>query len=1181
VQGFFNALKNPWVMQFLGILGISLLIWFIGPVIAIAGVSPLAGELSRVLAIASLIVLWLVLRWVMESRARRKDREFTAALAQSDASTQVNPLESNEHVDLLKDKFSQALDLLRKGKRGLRADSQHLYELPWYIIIGPPGSGKSTALLNSGLRFPLAERFGQQPLGGVSGTRNCDWFFTDEAILIDTAGRYITQESHRVQDAAEWNGFLDLLKHYRPRRPINGVLVTVSVSDLLLEGESERRTHAQAVHNRIQELHEKLGIQFPIYLLLTKCDLLAGFYEYFGDYDEDHRAQVWGETFADASLTSAGKSVLGFALAFDELVQRLNNHTLKRIQEIRDIQRRSLVLDFPQQLALLKPSLIEFLEIAFSSSRYEIQPLLRGVYFTSGTQEGTPIDRVIGLLAASLRLSRQTTPIYTGQGKSFFLSRLLKEVIFSEAALAGVDPRVEKRNRLIQYAAYSGVFALGVLALLGWVVSYQQNSSFVDLARQHVENFRQARLDTSSIPSNLRTLVPKLDELLAASTMFETNAPLAHMGLYQGGKLEQAATHAYQHWLKSALLPLVARNLADRIGRTEASQQDILYELLKVYLMLGEPEHMDTKTAEPWILDDWKHTFAIEPRVLDGLAHHLHNLLLLRLDPVPLDRGLVDMARTRLLQVSPGIQIYTRFKNEALLEKSHDFNLGQALGSSASLVFIVRDQDIGAMTIPGLYTAWGYKNLFLAKSLSFVQDFTAGNWVLGQDTTLNPTEIRRLHRDLENLYLSEYQKVWMELLDNLRLRRVKDVQQTVEWLDILANESSSPLIKLLKSVKDNTSLTSLSIMGDEASGLSGLAPALGDKAKKALELAGKTSESERVLALEKAFKDYHALLGSGPDQPGGIDQTVKTLAVLRDNFLLQSHAAAPGLALKNAAAPGANTEAVQRAKGQLARLPEPLGGMLTGLASAGSSQTQGSMAGEARKELNALLKSEVTTPCKAAITGRFPLTAGGRADVAIMDFARLFSPNGTLDLFFQTHLKPFVDVTRPEWTEIILDRPSLGLSPSALRQFQYANRIRSAFFPAGGAGPALGFQLKPLSLDANVAKFRLVIEGQEVIYEHGPDQVFSLQWPGPNAGSGARMIFETPDGQQTSRAFEGPWALFRLLSSGAIRQAATPELLTVIFREGGYNATFELRANSVNNPFNLPELRLFSCPEAL
>src|ERR1700746_3123885 len=111
----------------------------------------------------------------------------------------------------MREKLTTALALLKKasGSRG------YLYEQPWYAIIGPPGAGKTTALLNAGLRFPLADSLGQGAVAGVGGTRLCDWWFTEDAVLIDTAGRYTTQDSNTAIDRAGWNAFLDLLKATR------------------------------------------------------------------------------------------------------------------------------------------------------------------------------------------------------------------------------------------------------------------------------------------------------------------------------------------------------------------------------------------------------------------------------------------------------------------------------------------------------------------------------------------------------------------------------------------------------------------------------------------------------------------------------------------------------------------------------------------------------------------------------------------------------------------------------------------------------------------------------------------------------------------------------------------------------------------------------------------------------
>ena len=116
------------------------------------------------------------------------------------------------------------------------------------------GAGKTTVLVNSGLNFPLAQKFGKEALRGVGGTRNCDWWFTDKAILLDTAGRYTTQDSNARADAAGWGAFLELLRKFRGRQPINGVIVAISASDLMAVDEQEREQHVAAIRERLDEI---------------------------------------------------------------------------------------------------------------------------------------------------------------------------------------------------------------------------------------------------------------------------------------------------------------------------------------------------------------------------------------------------------------------------------------------------------------------------------------------------------------------------------------------------------------------------------------------------------------------------------------------------------------------------------------------------------------------------------------------------------------------------------------------------------------------------------------------------------------------------------------------------------------------------------------------------------------
>src|SRR5690606_38994191 len=150
----------------------------------------------------------------------------------------------------------------------LQGKGRYVYQLPWYLFIGAPGSGKTTALLNSGLRFPLADHTGRTPVRGIGGTRNCDWWFTDEAVLIDTAGRYTTQDSDAAVDRREWGAFIDALRQFRPREPVNGVILTFGADELMSRSAEELERHANTVLARLAELEERLGVSFPVYVLV-------------------------------------------------------------------------------------------------------------------------------------------------------------------------------------------------------------------------------------------------------------------------------------------------------------------------------------------------------------------------------------------------------------------------------------------------------------------------------------------------------------------------------------------------------------------------------------------------------------------------------------------------------------------------------------------------------------------------------------------------------------------------------------------------------------------------------------------------------------------------------------------------------------------------------------------------
>ena len=374
-------------------------------------------------------------------------------------------------------------------------------------------------------------------------------------------------------------------------------LALISIADLMQSSESGRAEHARAIRSRVKELHERLGIRFPIYVLLTKSDLIAGFTEFFDDLGKDERGQVWGMTFPLDETGNGEPPLARFATEFAALEQRLSVRVAERLQTERDPARRDLVYGFPQQFAALRECLGEFLNGVFKPNPYEERPLLRGLYFTSGTQEGSPIDRLIGSMAQSMNLDRQHLARQTGTGRSYFIERLFREVAFGERGLVGTNPKVERRRKWLTIGALSAT-ALVVLAVTAvWIASYRANQSYIAAVDQRVDPLARGIESLSPAQRDVLAVLPQLN----AVQNLAGDAPswAEGYGLYQGDMLGEESASVYRKLLIAVFAPRLVTRIEEQLRSGGSS--DFLYEGLKAYLMLGSPDHYDADFIKAWM----------------------------------------------------------------------------------------------------------------------------------------------------------------------------------------------------------------------------------------------------------------------------------------------------------------------------------------------------------------------------------------------------------------------------------------------------------------------------------------------------------------------------------------------------------------------------------------------------
>ncbi|KAF0812110.1 hypothetical protein IGB42_03387 [Andreprevotia sp. IGB-42] len=1204
MKTFLRFILNRWVLVALGLIGLTLLVWFVGPLVAIGSWRPFAPLWVRVTFTAVVALIYVIALVLALRRARRAN----AALQKGMLGAEGETGDERQRGDVLKRRFSEALLTLRKVRQdeaghgwfartlGTLDRDTYLYRLPWYVIVGAPGTGKSTIFRNSGLKFPLGDQKQDDAVDGVGGTRNCKWLFSDKAVLLDTAGRYCTHESDRQADSAEWEEFLLLLKKSRPRQPINGIMVSVSADTLLAGRKSELEIQANAIRNRVQELRHVLGLEVPVYLVVTKADLISGFCEFFETLSAEEREQVWGVTLpipASAKDPVALNTVQGELAA---LSQRLQGLLLQKLQRETDLDRRTLLGFFPQSFQALQQPLLDFIEAAFSANPYQSRILFRGFYFTSGAQEGAPVDPLLPAVAAPLGLRQSFTLARAQQMvfRPFFVARVFRELMLGEAHLAGSNLSWHRKRTLLHSAGYVLLSLMVVLAAGSMIVGYRHNNDYVDAVAARVPKVRdQVERINVGQEMSLGDLLPTLQAVrdIPAPVAGQSDLWLGNMGMYQGEKLTAASSNAYYRLLQDTFIPQINGRLEQAL-RSFKSDPDMQYETLKVYLMLHEAERFNANAFKAWVMLDWDanlpRDFPIEQR--KQLEIHLDTLLSRGAvqSPIPLDKALTTEVRAQLASSPLPNRIYGRLKRMGVGNQIAEFRITEAAGPSAAVVFVRASGAPLSQGMPGLFTADGYSKAFLPAIDPVLKDmYQEEGWVLrdepvaagGVKTLVNAEQEEKRVRDaVKRLYLEEYAAAWERLVNDIRIAPQASLEQSVHVTRVLSGPDS-PLLYLLRGITHETSLVALAETQGTAGKLVEMATASAVQAQRdklqRLMAPRQTRNAETETRLEyivdSRFTSIHRMVT--PPAPNAQAPIESTIVLLGD---LYNYLSAADAATQSKGALPASDLPV-RLKSEAARMPEPLGSMLQGL----SDTSVGHVQGVAKQNLSSAMESSVGDVCTQVVKDRYPFNRSSPSDVRRDDFARVFSPGGVIDAFFQKSLAQEVDTSTKPWSFRPGAASANNNQSAALADFQRAAVIRDVFFP-GGNQAQVRFTIKPVEMDAALSQTVLDIDGQILKYRHGAIVPQQMTWPGPKGTGVIRLTMNGLNGNDVGGlTFDGDWALWHAMDKATVEPTSRPESVRVAFKIQDRYVKFEVTTSTVQSPFRLAELDKFKCPTNL
>jgi type VI secretion system protein ImpL len=1144
-------------------------------VMAVIGIAALAGFLLLGAESLEVAAIWAVLAgllllaawgiwWLVRSWLRKR-----AAARLSEAIVAEGDKPRRDDAQVLRKGMLEAINTIKTSKLGLTRGAQALYELPWYMIIGNPAAGKSSAIKHSGLTFPIP---GSKAVQGVGGTRNCDWFFTTDGILLDTAGRYSVYEA----DRAEWFSFLDLLRRHRRRAPINGIIIAVSVAELA-GGSSEASIElAKSLRTRVQELTEHLGVHAPVYVVFTKADLIAGFGDFFHEADRAERDRAWGAT-QRYNRRATPQDVLAFFDAhFDELYDGLKEMSLAIMAGNRSAAMRPGVFTFPLEFASLKPHLRAFLATLFEENTWQFKPVMRGFYFTSALQEGV-VENLSSRRVAS-RFDLQLKPggqegAQQEEQSGFFLLELFRKVIFADKDL--VKRYTSPASARLKYATFFAATVLLGCALGGWSWSYMGNRQLVANVQADLDKVGKLQARRGDLQSRLEALDILQDRIEQLEKYREDQPWALSFGLFQGATLERKLRDEYFAGVREVMVQPVAGALESLLAEMNANAsqldpnaqaapaakpgqpyQDVsatnvgdAYNALKTYLMLldksrAEPGHLNDQLTRYWRVWLQANRGAMPKEQMIRSAERLMTFHLSHIgDPawpqITPKLSLLDSARENLRRVVRGTPARERVYADIRTRAATRF-------PAVTVARIVGEQDqalvVGSHAVPGAFTRDAWEKFVIgAIREASNRELQSTDWVLKSvakdDLTLEGSP-EQIQKTLIDLYKADYAREWSKFVQGVTIADLNGFEASVQAMNRLGDPQTSPLAKVLKTVYDETSWDDPNqARVNQAKLKRGLAAWFREvilrqapsEARQLADAAGPlpVGATPAAGAVGREFAGVARLVGVKEKDASLMTGYLDTLSKLRSRLNQLKNQGDPG--------PGAKQLMQQTLEGNGSELADALKyvdeQMLTGMTDAQKQmlrpllvrplvQTFAMIVLPSESEINKTWQAQVLEPFQKNLAGKSPFSPGAQMQAGAGEIGQVFGPEGAVAKFVATTMGPLVvrrgDVLSSRtWADI-----GVTLAPQVVSGFPGWVAPLSANGVATGGGPQTVFQLLPMTAPG-VTEYTIEIDGQQLRYRNTPPAWVNMVHPGPQGASGARVTAVTFDGR-TVELFNEP-----------------------------------------------------------
>ena len=1133
------------------------------------------------IATGVLLLVWLSV-WLWRRRKARKAAEALDGVLEEQAeraAREANTDDSRAEVEALRERMQTAVKTIKQSKLGQHSGRAALYELPWYIVIGNPAAGKSSAVVNSGLKFPFADGR-SQVIQGIGGTRNCDWFFTSEGILLDTAGRYAVHE----EDRSEWMGFLDLLKRHRRKAPINGVIVTVSIAELVSNPPEFAVELAKNLRQRVQELTERLEVFAPVYVMFTKADLINGFNEFFQDVDWNERDRVWGATLPYRT-DGPSDAIAQFDPHFDQLYEGLREMSTAQMALARGNTMPPGLLAFPLEFAAVKPALRGFMATLFEDNPFQYKPVFRGFYFTSAVQEGESASASAKRVETRFSLAGDgPAPTRIAASNGFFLKELFSRVIFADRNL--VRQYTSRRKTRLRYAGFAATVVLLGAALAGWSWSYLNNQTLVANVQADLDkavSLQEGRIDLQSRLEALEILQDRIGQL----ERFESERPWSlGLGLFQGDTLATKLRTEYYTGLQSLLLTPVRENVeaylrevnahADELKpvdgsnatptqasgttpyqRASATNVEDAYKALKTYLMLSSRDHLDPGHLSDQLTRFWRSwleanrgTMSREQMIRSAeriLSFHLSHTQ----DPdwplIDTNLALVDRTRENLRRVIQGMPAVERVYADIKARASTRF-------APITVAALVEERDAklitGARAISGAFTEQAWKEYVReAIKAAATDELQSSDWVLKtsvqDDLTLQGSP-EQIQKSLTSMYKKEYASEWRAFVEGINIVGFSDFEAAAAAMNRIGDPQDSPVARLIKTlydqtVWDNPSSVNKGLERAQTGFIAWFKRSILRMQPSRVQVDLNVKSDKAGVAMGPIGSQFSGLatIMDARDSAESLERIyVKQLAKLRsrlNQLKLQGDTGPGAVMLMRQTIEGNGSELADTLRfvdeQMLANTPDAQRRFLRPLLVRPLLQTYAAIIQPAERELNKTWLAQVHDPFARKLAIKYPFDADAGIEATPEEMAQIFGPQGAISQYIEKSMGPLVvrrgnTIVPRTWGDL-----GIRITPEFLRGVGRWVAPLEGGNAGSGTAPQTVFQLMPHPAPGTT-EFVVEIDGQKLRYRNTAAQWANFVWPNAQGSPGARIVATTFDGRSVELVnFPGRYGLEKLINS--------------------------------------------------